>query len=795
MLEKRYDAKKVEAKWQRFWDKERIFKFDEKSKKKVYSIDVPPPYASAGHLHIGHALHYTQFEIIARFRRMYGYNVYFAPCFDNNGLPTEKYVEEKFKVNKNNITRSKFRKLCLEESKKVEKGYADRVFKVLGHSYDWDLLYTTIDPEAQKVAQTSFIDLYEKGDCYRAEEPTIWCPHHQTALAQAEVEDLKRKTKLNYIDFDLENGSRISIATTRPEFLPACVGIFVHPEDKRNSHLIGRRAIVPLFNHKVKIMKDEKVDPKFGTGIVMVCTFGDNTDIEWWKKHKLDLRNCITLDGRMNETAGKYVGLTLDEARNEMLMDLEREGRLDKQEVIEQTVGSCWRCNTPVEFIVTEQWFIKALKYKKELIKQGKKINWYPGFHRKRFENWTKNLGWDWCISRQRFYGVPIPVWYCEQCGKELVASRRELPIDPTEKKPRRRCKCGSNKFKPDYDVFDTWMTSSLTPQIALRWLEKPNRYKKIFPMSYRAQSSDIIRTWAFYTILKSYLHFRNIPWKDIAIGTYVLDERGNGMHKSKGNAIWTHEVLDRYSVDVFRYWVGDASWGNDLRFQEREFVSGSKFLTKLWNAARFVIMNLKDYRGEKPKLELLDKWMLTKVNKVVRDSTNNFLKYNTNESKRITEQLFWHVFCDNYLEIVKDRLYNEDRRGRNARKSAQYTLYFSLLAILKLIAPIMPHISEEIYQNYFKEREKSKSIHVSGWPKYSKRLEDREAERIGEEVVEVVKKVRQYKAKHGRSLKTEVVLTLNRKRKRDYMKAIDDLKAVTNAKEIKFGDKFSVKL
>jgi len=795
MIERNYDAKKIEKKWQDFWDKEKIFKFDEKSKKKVYSIDVPPPYASAGHLHIGHALHYTQFEIIARFRRMYGYNVYFAPCFDNNGLPTEKYVEEKFNVNKNNISRAEFRKLCLEESRKVEKGYADRFFKALGHSYDWDLFYTTIDSEAQKVSQRSFIDLSDKGDCYRAKEPTIWCTYHQTALAQAEVEDLKRETKLNYIDFDLEDGKKINIATTRPEFLAACVGIFVNPNDKKNLHLIGKKAIVPLFNHKVKIMKDEKVDPSFGSGIVMVCTFGDNTDVEWWKKHKLELRMCITSDGRMNELAGKYVGLKLEEARKAILEDLEREGRLKKQEKLDQVVGSCWRCNTPVEFIVTEQWFIKTLKYKRELIKQGKKIKWYPDFYRKRFENWTKNLSWDWCISRQRFYGVPIPVWYCENCGKTIIADKKDLPIDPIEEKPKKKCKCGSDKFKAEYDVFDTWMTSSVSPQIALRWLEKPSNYKRLFPMSYRAQSSDIIRTWAFYTILKSYLHFKKIPWKDIAISTFVLDEKGHGMHKSKGNAIWTHQILDKYNADVLRYWVGDASWGSDLSFQEKEFVAGSRFLNKLWNASRLVLMNLKDYRGEKPKLELMDKWMLSKLDKVIKVATDNFLSYNTNESKRAAEQLFWHGFCDNYLEIVKDRLYNEDIRGKNARKSAQYTLYHSLLNILKLMAPITPHITEEIYQSYFREREKSKSIHISDWPKYSKGLEDKEAEKIGEKVIEIIEKVRKFKAEHKKSLKTEVVLTLDKKYKKDFIKIIDDLKAVTNAKEIKFEGKFKVEI
>jgi len=496
-LPKHYEAKEVEAKWQKYWEKEKLYKFDRKSKKPIYSIDVPPPYASAGHLHVGHALHYTQFEIMARYKRMNGFNVYFAPCFDNNGLPTEKYVEEKYKISKKDTTRAEFRKLCRKESAEVEKAYADKVFRALGHSYDWDLLYTTISPEAQKVAQMSFLDLYEKGECYRGEEPTIWCTHHQTALAQAEVEDVQRKTKLNYVNFELADGDQIEIATTRPEFLPMCVGIFVHPDDKRYKKLIGKEAIVPVFGQKVKIRADEKVDKEFGSGIVMVCTFGDNTDIEWWKKHKLDLKMGMTVDGKLNELAGKFKGLSLEQGREEILEELKRENKLVKQEELEQTVGGCWRCKTPVEYLVTKQWFIRTLKHKKELIKQAKKVKWYPSFYFKRFEDWTNNLGWDWIISRQRFYGVPMPVWYCSKCGEFFLPDKKNLPVDPSEDKPKGKCKCGSGDFDPELDVFDTWMTSSMSPEISARWLEKPEQFKKLFPMSLRPQSHDIIRTWA----------------------------------------------------------------------------------------------------------------------------------------------------------------------------------------------------------------------------------------------------------------------------------------------------------
>ncbi|MDD5253522.1 MAG: valine--tRNA ligase [Candidatus Nanoarchaeia archaeon] len=789
MLDKNYNAADVEKKWQDYWEKENIYKFDPNSKKKIYSVDVPPPYASAGHLHVGHALHYTQFEIIARYKRMKGFNVYFAPCFDDNGLPTEKYVEEKLGVNKNTVSRSEFRKLCIEANEEVERIYRDKVFKRLGHSYDWNLLYTTIGNEAQKVAQTSFVKLVKQGDCYRAEEPTIWCTYHQTALAQAEVEDLKRKTKLNYIDFDLENGEKINVATTRPEFLAACVGIFVHPDDVRYEDLVGKNAVVPIFNQKVPIMTDEKVDKDFGTGIVMICTFGDNTDIEWWKKHNLPLKIIIDKRGMLNELALEYKGLTLNDAREKIIEKLTKEGKLKNREELEQTVGSCWRCNTPVEYIVTKQWFIKALNYKNELIEQGRKINWYPEFFRVRYEDWTKNLGWDWCISRQRFFGVPIPAWYCNKCDNIVVAKENELPLDPLEIDRGKCTKCKNGELKADEDVFDTWMTSSMTPQITARWLEDPLNYKKKFPSSLRPQAQDIIRTWAFYTILKSYLHFKEIPWRDISLGTFVLDAKGRGMHKSKGNVVWADILLEKYDVDTFRHWVGKAKWGSDIPFKEEELVNGKKFLTKLWNASKFVLMHLENYDYSKPnKIEDIDKYYLLKLNDIIKTATESYETYDTSEANKAIESYFWHDFCDNYLEIVKDRLYNPNVRGGESRKSAQYTLYKILSNLLKLIAPVVPHITEEIYHVDFAKNEENKSIHTAEWPKEEK-IDGKLIIEKGDLFVKIVESVRKIKTDNKKSLKDEIVLTLDNKSLDLLKDLIDDLKAVTKAKEIKKGE------
>jgi len=780
-----YDPKEAEPRIQKFWEKEKIYQFDAKSKKPVYSIDTPPPYASSGHLHVGHGLSYTQFEIIARIMRQRGYNVYFAPCFDNNGLPTEKYVEEKYNINKSKTNRAEFRKICREESSKVEKLYADKVFRALGHSYDWDLIYTTIDPESQKVSQTSFVELYKKGDCYRAEQPVIWCCHHQTALAQAEVEDKTRETKLNYILFDLGK-EKIEIATTRPELLGSCVGIFVNPSDKRYKKLIGKKATVPLFKYEVPIMADEKVDPEFGTGIVMICTFGDKTDIEWWQKYKLPLKISITPEGKLNKNAGKYKGMILKDAREAIIKYLEKEKRLVKQEKLTQTVGTCWRCGNAVEFIVAKQWFIRTLKYKKELIEYGEKVNWHPEFMSVRYKDWVKNLGWDWCISRQRFYGIPIPVWYCKKCKKEIVAEKNELPLDPMQTKPKKKCSCGSNEFIPDEDVFDTWMTSSNTPEIALRWLEKPEQYKKLAPMSLRPQSHDIIRTWAFYTILKSFLLFKRVPWKDIIINTYVLDEKGKGMHKSAGNMVWADEMIEKYNVDAFRYWVATASLGADLPFQEKDIVAGNKLLTKLWNAGKFSMPNASNKKSK--NFKAFDTWLLVKLSRLIIGVSEHFKNYEISKGNSAIEQFFWHTFCDNYLEIIKDRIYN----NKEGKEAAQFTLYNSFLAIIKLFAPVIPHITEELYQIYFRKNEKIKSIHISAWPEAGKI--DEKIEKAGDRAVEIIKEVRMFKSKAQKSMKAPIILTIEEKDHELLKDFIEDLKAVTASQKIETG-KFSIKL
>jgi len=663
MLPKKFDHKEMEEKWIKQWEDWGIYRFDPNSEKPVFSIDTPPRYAS-GYLHMGHAKNYIEFEIIARFMRMLGYNVFLPNGYDDNGLPTEKYVEEKLGVKKSDVDRETFINKCKEAAEKLEEDMTN-TFKRIGFSCDWSTLYRTISDYAIKTAQHSFIDLYKKGEIYRREEPILWCPHHETALAQAEIEDKVRKTKLNYIYFELEDGRKIEIATTRPELLPSCVGIFVHPEDERYNDLVGKKAIVPIFGQKVPIMTDEKVDMNFGSGIVMICTFGDTTDIEWWRKHNLPMKISINKNGTMNDLAGKYEGMKIEEARKAIIEDLKKEDLIIKQEEITQTVGCCWRCGTPVEFIPTEQWFIKTLEHKEKMIELGRKIKWYPEYYRKRYEDWVKNLKWDWCISRQRYYGVPFPVWYCKECGNIVVAKEEDLPVDPRLQKYK--CdKCGSENLEPEMDVMDTWMTSSLTPQITTKWIEDREFFKKMFPMNLRPQAHDIIRTWAFYTILKSYLHENEIPWKDIMVSGYVYVEKGMAMSSSKGIGKSPLKVVEEKGADVLRYWATGASVGEDLIYREKDLVRGQKILIKLWNAARFISLHL-DKKPEKANLKVEDRWILSELSRVIKEVEKGYKEYNPNKARRTIENFFKNVYCDFYLEMVKHRLYGEDDESKEA--------------------------------------------------------------------------------------------------------------------------------
>ena len=785
-----YDPKVSEPKWQKYWAEQKIFAFDEKSKKPLYSIDTPPPYASADHLHVGHGMHYSQFEFVARFQRMKGKNVFFPMGYDDNGLPTERYVEKKFNIDKSKVSRADFIKLCLAETKKCGQTYQD-LFTRLGFSIDWNLLYHTIGDKAIRVSQKSFLDLYQKGRLDHTDYPTMWCTSCQTTIAQADLDNIDMKSYFNDIPFSC-GGKEIIISTTRPEMLPACVALFFHPEDDRYQSLKNKFATVPLFEYEVPILTDETVDKEKGTGLMMVCTFGDKEDIEKWHKYNLPLRLIFNEYGKMNETAGKYKGLKIKAAREEIMKDLKEKKLLLRQTDITHAVNVHERCGTEIEFLKKKQWLIKVLDKKEELIGQAQKIKWHPEYMKVRYEHWVKNLQWNWGISRQRYYGVPFPVWYCKKCSSILLPSEKELPIDPREQKFSGKCKCGSTEAEPEMDVMDTWMTSSCSPEINADWGSKEER-KNFLPMSLRPQAHDIIRTWAFYTIVKSSYHHNNIPWQDIMVSGHGQDSHGQKMSKSKGNFVVAQEVIQKYSADAFRFWAASVKLGDDLPYQEKDVLTGQKFINKLWNASKFSVMHLEDYDQQKKILvsEIFDRWILSKLQKLIQESTNSFDNYEYAKTKSAVENFFWHTVCDYYLEIIKDRFYNAPLRGQEAKLSAQKGLYDCLLSVLKLIAPIMPHITEEIYQLFFVQKESSKSIHLSSWPSYHKELIDEKAELVGDLGLDIIDTVRKYKSEHKLSMKEELKELIVVSEEQDFQKMImsieKDLRAVLNVQTILF--------
>ena len=793
-LPKHYEPKQAEKKWQAYWEKQGIYKFDPRSKKELFSCDTPPPTVS-GKMHIGHALAYSQADYVMRFQRMLNKNIFYPFGFDDNGIATERFVEEKCNIRARDISRPDFIKLCLNQTREAEKELK-KDWASLGISPDWSINYRTIDEWCRKISQRSFIDLYKKGREYRKEAPTIWCPKCQTAIAQVELEDKEKTSYFNYIYFGIENSDKkLEIATTRPELLSSCVAVFVNPDDKKHKELVGKNAVVPLFNYKVPIIADRRADPEKGTGIVMCCTFGDLVDIEWWSAYNLKLRISININGLMNELAGKYNGLKINEAREKIIQDLKSNNLLVKQEQIAHTLNVHERCGTEVEFLLTKQWFLKYLDIKDKLLDAGNKLNWHPRHMKVRYDNWINGLQWDWCLSRQRLYGVPIPVWYCEECDEVIIAKEKSLPVDPTvDKPPVSKCpKCGCSKLIPEKDVFDTWATSSLSPMIATKWKEDSKFFNRIVPFSLRSNGHDIITFWLFNTVVKMLLHEKKLPWKDVMINGHALDPKGKKMSKSKGNIVEPKAVLEKHGTDAMRFWAASAKLGSDVPYQEKELVSGRKMMTKMWNASKFTIINLKNYKPRKTRLEIIDRWIFSKLNKLVKECTDSFLEYDFSRTKSETEKFFWKEFCDNYLEMVKDRLYNSKNYSKESVESAKYTLYTVNLAILKLMAPIMPHITEEIYHLYFADAEGLKSIHVSEWPKYDKKLVDEKNEKAGDDAVSIISAVRKFKSEKNLSLNKPIqTLTIkcDERAKKILNSVLKDIKATVKAEEIVFGDK-----
>ena len=791
-LPNKYDAQSSEEKWQKYWEDNKIYKFDPKTKKEIFSIDTPPPTVS-GKMHIGHARSYSQQDFVARYKRMKGFELFFPFGTDDNGLPTEKLIEKTKKVKATKMDRDEFIKLCLKTLDEELRPEYLSDWKRIGFSADFNIFYSTINEKSRKISQKAFLDLVKKERVYRKASPVIWDPVMETALSQVEVVDKEVKSTFNDIAFKKENGDIVKIATTRPELLCACVAVFVHPDDERYKDLVGNELIVPYYHFKVPVLADERANPEKGTGVVMCCTFGDQTDIEWFKAHNLPLKKGILKNGTMSELAGDLAGLKIKEAREKIIESMKKSGELLAQKDITHVVNVGERSDAEIEFLNSEQWFIKYLDLKDEFVKRGNELNWFPEHMKNRYTNWIEGLQWDWCISRQRFFGVPFPVWYDKKTGEPVYADEDQLPVDPLKDLPKGYTR---EQVIADKDVMDTWATSSLSPHLAADLFEDHPVYKKIYPMSLRPQAHDIITFWLFNTVVRSHLHDNVLPWKDTIISGWALDPNGKKMSKSKGNTITPQEKIKQFCGDALRYWAASAKLGEDVPTQDRDFQNGQKLVTKIFNASKLVLMHLEDYKDEKPeKLEIFDEWILGKFNKTIQEATEGFERYEYSKARWATDMFFWQDFCDNYLEVVKDRLYNPDSRGKNGRISAQFALKRILKGILKLYAPIVPYITEEVYSWRFSQEDDMKSIHISKWPKCDEVMLDVDIESSGDQAIAIIQEARKFKAQKQLSMKAELE-TIKVKTDKDLSKFVDDLKATTKAKDIVFEKgEFSVEI
>ena len=759
-IPKDYDFKKEKV-WEKKWEDEDIYKYIGDGSRPRYVIDTPPPYPT-GSIHLGHVLNWVYIDMNARYRRQKGADVLFTQGWDCHGLPTEVKVEETHGIKKNDVSRAKFREYCVDlTTDNIAKMKAQ--MRAMGYSQDWSREFVTMTPEYMKRTQYSFLKMYDEGLIYQGIHPVNWCPRCETAIAFAEVEYSDNTTFLNYVNFppavedsydDIVSSQAsgkqadpadegILIATTRPELMSACVAVVIHPEDERYTHLLGKYVEVPLSHQKVKIIADEEVDPEFGTGAVMICTFGDKTDVSWVQKYDLEIINAIDETGTLTAASGRYEGMDLQTCKKQTIEDLKAEGYLLKQEQVDQNVGQCWRCKTPIEILVKKQWFVAV----RDLIEKTKtaadEMNWVPEHMKSRMVNWADSMEWDWCISRQRIFATPIPVWYCKDCGKVILPDVEDLPIDPTQDKPKHACECGCEEFIPEEDVLDTWMDSSISPLSIAGWPDED--YVNHFPSNIRPQGHDIIRTWAFYTTLRCLALTGQKPFDDIVINGMVFGEDGNKMSKSRPEfVVGPEEVIEKYGADSLRTWAANSVPGSDVIFDWKDIKHGYRFLRKFWNAFRFISMQIFDeevsYDEVKDNLGPLDLWILSKLNSLNVKVDTAFSEYNFADTITSIERFFWHDFCDAYIEAVKYRLYSDV--SDESRRAAKYTLRTVVETSLKLLAPIAPFFTEEVYQ-YFSDE----SIHTTSWPEVNDELISEEFETKGDTTVDLIDEVRRFKS------------------------------------------------
>lgn len=796
----------LEAKWIPRWEQDGVYRFDRtRERGEVYSIDTPPPTVS-GSLHVGHVFSYTHTDVMARFQRMRGRAVFYPMGWDDNGLPTERRVQNYYGVRCDpslpydaaftppptpgkqpiSVSRPNFIELCNRLTAEDEKVF-EALWKSLALSVDWSMTYATIGSRAQRVSQVAFLRLLARGLAYQVEAPTLWDVDFKTAVAQAELEDRELPGAYHRIRFalaDADRGSAVEIETTRPELIPACVALVAHPDDERYQPLFGREVITPLFGVRVPVRAHPLADPQKGSGIAMICTFGDITDVTWWRELSLPVRAVIQTDGTLRPVAwgsagwesadaGRaqefYEGLTrlsAAKARVKIAEQLRDAGDLiGEPRPITHAVKFFEKGDRPLEIITSRQWFFKTIEFREALLARGRELQWHPPYMQARYENWANGLNGDWCVSRQRFFGVPFPVWYPisedgrVEFDRPIVPSEDQLPIDPSTDVPAgyaadQRGMPGG--FAGDPDVMDTWATSSLTPQVVCGWPDDPDLFARTFPMDLRPQAHDIIRTWLFDSVLRAHLEHDSLPWANAGISGWVLDPDRKKMSKSKGNVVTPMALLEEHGSDGVRYWAASGRPGTDTAFDTNQMRVGRRLAIKLLNASKFALASS---TPQGPVTAAVDCAMLRTLAAVVEDATRSLDAYDYARVLQRTEEFFWR-FCDDYLELVKGRRYGD--QGSDAAASANSALAAALSVMLRLFAPYLPFVTEEVW-SWWQEG----SIHTAAWPtraEIEQLVDDHSSERekadqqVYDWAIKVLFEVRKQRSESKQPLKIPIV-------------------------------------
>jgi len=693
------------------WNEERIYDFKVSSNKN-FVIDTPPPYPSGRPWHIGAAAHYAQIDMIARTARMFGNDVFFPIGIDRNGLPVEIYTEKKHKIKMRQTDREEFLNLCKVSLDELEKEMI-QIMKSIGLSANFDEYYRTDSTEYRTLTQNTFINLWKRGLVYSANRPNNYCPSCGTTIADAEIIYQERRTKLVYLKFRLKNTNEdLIVATTRPELIFACQCIIVNPNDTRYEKLYKKEIIIPLFNREVKILPHHSAKSDFGSGAVMVCSYGDLNDVQVFRE--LGLKEIVAVDqyGKISENGGNYSTLSIDDARRKIIEDLNNTDYIVKEEFIMHRIPICERSKSPVEIIPMQDYYIKQLDFLPKLREFSSSINFYPEIHRQILLNWLDSVAIDWPISRRRFYGTEIPIWYCDDCKEPILPEPGKYYRPWKDKPPFDKCpKCGYNQFTGDDRTFDTWMDSSISPLFVTKYSKDSEFFSKTFPVQIRPQAKDIVRTWLYYTMLRCYQLTEKLAWSDVWIMGYGVDEYGEKMSKSKGNVIDPFPIIYKHGADTFRFWSAiEANHGQDFRCSEQKIVEAQKFLTKLWNIGRFV-SSFEFVTSHESNLLSSDKWILGELSNLVIECIKGYKEYNFFIPASQIREFTWNIFAAHYLELVKSRAYND--KVPNNRNSALYALHKCFSVILLLLAPICPFITDKLWITIYS----NESIHLQKFP------------------------------------------------------------------------------